>query len=140
MSVDARTFLRAGPGSAFMRVLIAFLLSCSLLPCAWAAECVRSTPGKSGSAPSVSYPDEETTAFYELSRRMRTAYASGDAEAGRLATQALAMAERYPCNWNYGNVVHNANSILGLIALHAGRRADAGSYLLASGRPPGWLP
>jgi len=40
-------------------------------------------------------------------------------------------------NWNYGNIIHNANQILGRSALREGKLADAKTYLLRGGATPG---
>ncbi|MCH8048250.1 MAG: hypothetical protein IID44_31530 [Planctomycetes bacterium] len=40
-------------------------------------------------------------------------------------------------NWNYGNIIHNANQILGRSALREGKLADAKTYLLKGGATPG---
>jgi hypothetical protein len=40
-------------------------------------------------------------------------------------------------NWNYGNIIHNANQILGRVALREGKLADAKTYLLKAGATPG---
>ena len=42
-----------------------------------------------------------------------------------------------PEDWNYGNIVHNANQILGRCALREGELADAKKHLLAAGATPG---
>lgn len=40
-------------------------------------------------------------------------------------------------NWNYGNIIHNANQILGRCAVREGKLADAKTYLLKAGATPG---
>jgi hypothetical protein len=40
-------------------------------------------------------------------------------------------------NWNYGNIIHDGNQILGRGALREGRLADAKTYLLKAGATPG---
>lgn len=40
-------------------------------------------------------------------------------------------------NWNYGNIIHDANQILGRGALREGKLADAKTYLLKAGATPG---
>ncbi len=42
-----------------------------------------------------------------------------------------------PKNINYGNIIHDANQILGRVALRDGKLADAKAYLLKSGATPG---
>jgi hypothetical protein len=63
-------------------------------------------------------------------------------EAGRLdnarthATEALA-ANTNVRNWNYGNIVHEMNEVLGRAALRGGDLAEARRALLAAGATPG---
>ena len=63
-------------------------------------------------------------------------------EAGQLdaarkhATEALA-ANTNVKNWNYGNIVHEMNEVLGRAALRAGNRDEARRALLAAGATPG---
>lgn len=40
-------------------------------------------------------------------------------------------------DWNYGNVIHNANQILGMAALVDGDRKAAKKYLIEAGKSPG---
>lgn len=69
---------------------------------------------------------------------MRTAFASASPEtAAPIAQDYLRAASDFPCNWDYGNAIHNANEVLGLLALREGRRADALRYLRAAGDSPG---
>lgn len=75
--------------------------------------------------------------FYELSKQTSAAYARRDATTQSLALRYLEMARRFPCDWNYGNAVHDANSILGLLALHGGRKQDAVLFLRSAGNTPG---
>jgi hypothetical protein len=39
--------------------------------------------------------------------------------------------------WGYGNIVHDANQIMGIAALREGRIQDADQYLIAAGKTPG---
>ena len=47
------------------------------------------------------------------------------------------MAEIYRCNWNYGNAIHEANRILGLISLDEMDIEAAASFLIEAGKSPG---
>ncbi len=86
----------------------------------------------------TSYSTPALDRFYSVSDEMSAAYKKGDdASAELLARQYLQLARQFPCNWNYGNAIHNANSILGLVALRGGRRTEAVSYLSAAGATPG---
>jgi hypothetical protein len=86
----------------------------------------------------TSYSTPELDRFYSISAEMSAAYKARDfGSADALAREYLKLAKRFPCNWNYGNAIHNANSILGLVALRNVRKAEAVSYLAASGATPG---
>jgi hypothetical protein len=85
-----------------------------------------------------SYSTPALDRFYDLADQMSTAYRNGDdPRAQVVARQYLEAASRFPCNWNYGNAVHNANVILGLIALRQGRKSEAVVHLYAAGETPG---
>lgn len=76
--------------------------------------------------------------FYELDRALDSALAANDMTSiDTLATEYLAAAAEYRCNWNYGNAVHDANSALGIVALSKGDRALAAKYLLEAAKSPG---
>jgi hypothetical protein len=101
-----------------------------------AAPCEGPRPWKSPDA--IQYAESDLSRFYDLANQTRSAYSGGDtAAAKRLAQEYLAAAPRFPCDWNYGNAVHNANAVLGLIALQEGDRAAAVRHLLAAGRSRG---
>ena len=86
----------------------------------------------------TSFETPELGRFYDLADQMSAAYKSAAPHsAARIGREYLAAAERFPCNWNYGNAVHNANSILGLLALEKGDRASSVQYLRAAGASPG---
>ena len=105
--------------------------------CASAANhCEGRRPWKSADA--VRYSDAELRDFYALASRTQDAYKKGNlSEAKSLARQYLALAPRFPCDWNYGNAVHDANAVLGLIALQEGNRSAAVAHLLAAGQSRG---
>jgi hypothetical protein len=66
------------------------------------------------------------------------AFEAGDfVKAGAYATQLLAEAEASSRNWNYGNALHEAHTVLGRIAVVEGRFGDAATHLLAAGNTPG---
>ena len=99
---------------------------------ALAASCEGPRPWKYPDA--VQYSETDLRRFYDLARKTSSAYSSGDtATAKRVAQEYLSAAPQFPCDWNYGNAVHNANSVLGLIALQEGDRNAAVRYLLAAG-------
>lgn len=57
-------------------------------------------------------------------------------EAKKLARQRLA-ANTDAKDWNHGNVIHDANSLLGRAALRDGDKPAAAAFLLAAGATPG---
>jgi hypothetical protein len=86
----------------------------------------------------TSYTTPALDRFYSLSEAMSAAYKKGDHRSAQaFAQEYLQAAKQFPCNWNYGNAIHNANCILGLVALGRGQKAEAVSYLLAAGATPG---
>jgi len=58
-------------------------------------------------------------------------------DARRLATELLALADRLPRDWNYGNAIHHGHLLLGRIAVAEGDLERASVELLAAGRTPG---
>ena len=57
--------------------------------------------------------------------------------AARCAKELLALAQRFPDDWDCGNAVHHGHLLLGRLALLKGEWATAASELLAAGRTPG---
>ena len=101
-----------------------------------AGPCEGPKPWKSPNADT--YPEPALRTFYALARQSSQAYEHGRAvEARALARQYLAAAARFPCDWNQGNAVHNANTILGLLAEQEGDRAAAVAHLAAAGESRG---
>ena len=83
----------------------------------------------------------ESAASYEQMQAMQaqaeTALKAGHAqEASALATQLLRQNTDTKL-WYYGDIVYDANQILGLAALREGKVAAADQYLLAAGHTPG---
>ena len=64
-------------------------------------------------------------------------------EAGEPLTRVRALAQtqlseaKDTNHWNYGNIIYQANEVLGRVALREGKREDARRYLRAAGRTPG---
>jgi hypothetical protein len=76
--------------------------------------------------------------FYALDDHVKKAYAANDfAGTGKLATEYLELANLYRCNWNYGNAVHDANRVLGLVSLKKGDTDAAIVYLREAGKSTG---
>ena len=115
-------------------LLVAGILGCFLHTAA--ASCEGPQPWRAPGA--VAYSESDLRIFYDLARESSSAYSSGDLlKAKKLSQRYLIAAERFPCDWNHGNAVHNANAILGLIALQEGQHAVSVQHLLAAGRSRG---
>jgi len=54
-----------------------------------------------------------------------------------ISKRLLVIAEEYSDDWNYGNAVHHANTILGLVSLKEGETDKAIEYFQASGKVKG---
>ena len=80
----------------------------------------------------------ELERFYFLDEVAKCVFDDGDFElAQRLANEALDLARRYPEDWNYGNAIHDANVVLGRIALREGNSEVAIEHLRLAGETPG---
>lgn len=80
----------------------------------------------------------ELDRFYALPTAARAAIHLEKYElAGTLATEMLELAPAYREDWNYGNAIHHAHTVLGLVALLHGNVDQAQKHLLASGSTPG---
>ncbi len=94
-------------------------------------------PGQ-GWNPSNAYVTPELDRFYGLGAKMVAAYNSANpTTAEPIARDYLQTSGQFPCNWNYGNAVHDANTILGLLALHDGKTNQAVEFLGAAGASNG---
>ncbi len=91
---------------------------------------------KSGRPAGVAY-DAPYQAQERRQKEANAAIASGDTKlAARLAQQMLKN-NTDTRDWNYGNVIHQANQLLGLAALQEGRVTEAKQYLIAAAITPG---
>jgi|CXWL01.1.fsa_nt_gi hypothetical protein len=73
-----------------------------------------------------------------LSRAAKAAYFLGDTpRACKLAEESLSVADSLKGTWSYGNAIHDANLVLGLVALDGEDVDRAESCLLAAGATPG---
>jgi hypothetical protein len=76
--------------------------------------------------------------FYALNDAAKESFVLGKVEdARRHASDLLALAPRFPNDWNYGNAVHDGNLVMGRIAVSEGRLEDARRHLLEAGKSPG---
>ncbi len=76
--------------------------------------------------------------FYALEDLILEDYSSDNHDSAKaLITEYLELADVYRCNWNYGNAIHDANRILGLMSIKNGKIDEATEYLLKAGRSTG---
>jgi hypothetical protein len=76
--------------------------------------------------------------FYALGEAAKQSFNAGKTEdAKKYSNELLAMAPEYPKDWNYGNAIHDANMVLGRIAVKEGRIDDAKELLISAGKTPG---
>lgn len=76
--------------------------------------------------------------FFGLEKRSEEAFNSSDYEKAKLLAQEnLKIADSFKRNWNYGNVIHKCNLMLGRIALKQENVEEAKEYLLRAGKTPG---
>jgi hypothetical protein len=76
---------------------------------------------------------DERERFYALNRAAKKALDEGEEKAAaELARELERLAPKYVEDWNHGNVVQDANQVLGRIALKAGDVAEAKRRLMAS--------
>jgi hypothetical protein len=76
--------------------------------------------------------------FYTLGRAAKESFQVGKMEDARnYAMELQALLPKFEGNWNYGNAVHDANLVLGRIALSEKRMDDARRYLIQAGNTPG---
>ncbi len=74
----------------------------------------------------------------QLDKMADAAFAAGDLELARSrAEEILARLPSEQRDWNTGNLIHDAHSILGRVALRGGDVAAAKHHLLESGKTPG---
>lgn len=58
-------------------------------------------------------------------------------DARKYAEELLVLMSDFEDNWNYGNAVHDANMVLGRVAVKEGRIDDAKDFLIKAGETPG---
>ena len=76
--------------------------------------------------------------FYNLSDLAEKSFADEELHQAReFANELLALSKDYEDDWNYGNAIHDANVILGRIALLEDDVASAKEHLIAAGNSPG---
>jgi tetratricopeptide (TPR) repeat protein len=86
----------------------------------------------------VDAADGEEALFYALPQAAIAAFRLEEfARANELAEKALALSPKYKDDWNYGNALHFAHTVLGLLALKANDLLTAKNELLEAGATPG---
>lgn len=76
--------------------------------------------------------------FDGLTQLAKVAFEANDmGKAEAYANEVLRLAPQYARSWNYGNAIHDGNSVLGRIRLRQGKIAEAKNYLLMAGETPG---
>ncbi len=80
----------------------------------------------------------EKEQFYAPPQAAMGAYNLGDLElADSISREALRLAPSFTDNWNYGNALHFAHTVLGLVALERGYAEAAVEHLRLSAEMPG---
>jgi hypothetical protein len=75
--------------------------------------------------------------FYALGDAAKESFVAGKIEdAQKYAQELLTMLPGFGDNREYGSAMHDANMVLGRVAVRNGKIEDAKSYLLAAGRSP----
>ena len=88
--------------------------------------------------PSNNNTSSKLNRFYELNSLITKKYKQGDfVSVKKLATEYLTLADNYKNNWNYGNAIHDANRVLGLISYQKGEYDEAVLYLSKAGKSSG---
>lgn len=88
--------------------------------------------------PDNRYVTARLNRFYSLDEQISVAYKANDfGKVKELAKENLELAAIYRCNWNYGNAIHDTNSLLGLTSLKSGDIDAAADYLLKAGKSSG---
>ena len=73
----------------------------------------------------------------QLESKAKASFKAGDTKAAVRYSTELLQKNTDKSWWNYGNVIHSGNQILGLAALSDGNVGKAKRYLLAAGKTPG---
>ena len=88
--------------------------------------------------PPDSLVSSELRRFYRMDGEIKAALANKAYDiVAALAHEYLELASRFPCNWNFGNAIHDAHSALGLVELGRGDQPAAVRMLLAASKSPG---
>jgi len=121
----------------FAIIIITFL---SFSHAAYSCDKEKKVPGCSEQSwnPSSKNTSSKLNRFYELDSLINKYYQKGDfIKAKKLTLEYLALAEHYKNNWNYGNAIHDANRMLGLMSYQKGEYDEAVLYLSKAGKSTG---
>ncbi|MCE3002233.1 MAG: hypothetical protein LW860_05965 [Xanthomonadaceae bacterium] len=130
---------RTTPWQRFIALVVLGLAASGAIACDSGAPCDQCEPGSefSWNPPNAAMTDR-LKRFYAIGDEVETARGAGDdALVEALARESLELAAIYRCNWNHGNVIHDANRALGLVALARGDVDAAERFLEASGKSNG---
>jgi hypothetical protein len=117
---------------------IKMLLLCSLL-----AGCGKGSPDAprqrlDRAMARLAAADMPEKRFYALGDAAKESFVAGKTgDAQKYAQELLQMLPNYRDNREYGSALHDANMVLGRIAVLDGKTEDAKRYLLAAGATPG---
>ena len=113
-------------------------LLCVVVCCAGAAQEPAPNERRAEVERNLASASSGTQRVYLLGKAARAALEAHDElKAGEYARKALTEAEVAEKDWNYGNVIHHANLVLGHLALSSGNVEEAKRRLLAAARTPG---
>lgn len=80
----------------------------------------------------------EKKRFYALRAAAKESFVVGKIQdAQNYAQELMTLLPKYKDDWNYGNAIHDANLVLGRIAVREGNIEAAKKYLIAAGKSPG---
>lgn len=114
----------------FAALGLAALAAGAALPQSTAAPAASSVMQQQGSGPGYEH-------LQTLQAQAEAALKAGNAQQASFLAAQLLRENTDKSSWNYGNVVYDANQLLGLAALREGNIKAADQYLLAAGRTPG---
>ena len=83
------------------------------------------------------FAHQEKPRYYSLAGIAKSEVNRDLKNAKKLADELLRLSSTEGKDWNYGNALHDANMVLGQVALREGDIAKAEEYLLKSGSTPG---
>ena len=120
-------------------VIIAILTFTPLFAYGEEVTCVKSAKASEYSwNPPDKFVTQRLNRFYALDHLIWEEYSSTNHDSAKaLIREYLELADIYRCNWNYGNAIHDANRILGLISMKNGKIYEATGYLLKAGKSTG---